>query len=116
MKKFFQLAVVMIALGAFGISADAQGKGKGKMWDGNKQARKEYRKDVKHARKEYRRDVKEARRDYRSERKLNHQRGRGYYAVRPHRGARRGHVKGRLPVGTYRVRPVRRGYIVRRNR
>ena len=112
MKRMIKAAFAALAF-SFLIAGSADfalAQKKGGNWKADKEARKEYRQDMKEARKEYRRDVRDARKEYKQYRKSNgyygtdRQRGYGYYNVRPYRGARRAHVKGRLPqnrIGRY---------------
>lgn len=93
-----------IAFSFIALTADsALAQKKGGLWAGDKHARKEYKREIKQARKEYRRDVREARRDYRRSGgdgwwlRNRQRRGYGYNNVRPYRGAKRAHYKGRLP-------------------
>ena len=128
MKKLTQFAITMTVFGLLIFAGTAE-SAYAQKW--NKQARKEYKQEIKQARKEYRRDVREARKEWRQDqkswRKMNkqerrvwnrtHTRGWGYYNVRPYRGARRAHIRGRLPRRSFAViRPTKRGYIVRQYR
>jgi hypothetical protein len=131
MRKLIKITFTVIAFGFLASSADnalAQGR--------NKEARKEYKREVREARREYRDDirngdrrrearreyrneVRDARREYREDRRDNRSynrtynrppygRANGYYNVRPYRGARRGFYRGRLPQNRYYVPRNRR--------
>lgn len=106
---FAALAFVFLASGAD--EAMAQGR--------NKEAKREYKREVREARREYRNEVRDARREYREDRRDNRRynqtynrppygRANGYYNVRPYRGARRGFYRGRLPQNRYYVQRSRR--------
>lgn len=71
MKNILRLSMLAMAFGFIFIAADTANA----QWGRNREARREYRRDVREARRDYRRDIRrgenrrDARREYRSERR-----------------------------------------------
>lgn len=132
MRKLIKVTFTALAFGflfssAGADEASAQGRNRESRREYRnevREARREYRDDIRDgdnrrkARREYRNEVRDARREYREDRRDNRRynqiynnrirRGRGYYTVRPYRGANRGFYRGRLPQN--RVYVPRRRY------
>lgn len=121
MKNLTKFVFMAIVFGLIGLSADTAFAQKGWKKEG-KEAQKEYRREVREARKEYRQERKEWRKDRRYNGYYNGRkpqgRAYGYYNRRPYVGWRRQRQINRgninyMPGREYRVRPTRRGSVVR---